>query len=794
MKRQSGFTNNRSFKQAIGIAILLLAILGIFAAGPALQSVVQTAKAQAHTDSTTLYFPRLQMGKEWKTSITLTNNEDREVTSTIKTFNSDGTQKDEIVFGKRVPRWRFRDNLPEQYDASVLSLTQLAAGESKTIDLEALPIDAAAMKVEANGNVIGHVVFQSNDGRKSEAVPAVTELSNELNFPIILDGDSRDKNITIFNPGEYSANAQVIAFDRDGQEIARQWLSPIAPSESRTFALTDLFTDHVVGYVENARVSAGAKLAGIQLLERKDADIIGLFASKSADVSAASSNQPVIKAPWFGKAKITQGNRGTCSHNVCYQRTNPNCQSTSDWNTNCNWENTYALDIQQFNSSGVRVNFDIPAPASGRISFVKTTTSGSGGRQLGLKITGANGAEFEIIFLHLSQIKSGYTAVDTPVRQGDVIAVSGSSSNGSETGTPQHLHMHIWSGQGSRDSHTMPISSLSMKRDGEANFKLYESKGDGDDDASKGSLNDGEISGAYFWSDAGNTSPIYEGYHDRADCNFIEGWAWDRNQPNTPINVDIYDGGTKIMTVPANRFRQDLFNAGKGNGYHGFSVATPASLKDGRSHTIYVKYGGTSNNLNTTGKTITCQSGAKANMTSPASGTTLTSSTVTFYWDAGVGVSEYYLYVGNSLGAYDIYAATQGLGRSRTLSNLPTDGRWLYVRLWSRINDIWQYNDYSYRAYSNATAFKASITSPSNGSTLTSSSVTFYWNSGVGVSQYYLHVGTCLGCANILNQSQGTSLSRTISGIPASGTVYVRLWSLLNSGWQYNDYVYTARR
>jgi hypothetical protein len=101
-------------------------------------------------------------------------------------------------------------------------------------------------------------------------------------------------------------------------------------------------------------------------------------------------------------------------------------------------------------------------------------------------------------------------------------------------------------------------------------------------------------------------TPIYEGWVDSADCNTISGWAWDKNQPNTPISVDIYNGSTKLATVTANIFRQDLVNAGKGNGYHGFSYATPSSLKDGNAHSIYVKYGGTSTNLSGSPKSIAC--------------------------------------------------------------------------------------------------------------------------------------------------------------------------------------------
>jgi hypothetical protein len=36
-------------------------------------------------------------------------------------------------------------------------------------------------------------------------------------------------------------------------------------------------------------------------------------------------------------------------------------------------------------------------------------------------------------------------------------------------------------------------------------------------------------------------------------------------------------------------------------------------------------------------------------------------------------------------------------------------------------------------------------------------------------------------------------MSASLTGLPTNGsTVYVRLWSLANATWQYNDYIYTA--
>ena len=102
--------------------------------------------------------------------------------------------------------------------------------------------------------------------------------------------------------------------------------------------------------------------------------------------------------------------------------------------------------------------------------------------------------------------------------------------------------------------------------------------------------------------------PVYEGTLDLADCKRIAGWAWDKNQPNTPISVDIYDGGTLLATVTADQFRQGLANAGKGDGNHSFVYASPASVKNGQPHSISAKIPGTSTELKNAPKSITCPS------------------------------------------------------------------------------------------------------------------------------------------------------------------------------------------
>lgn len=63
---------------------------------------------------------------------------------------------------------------------------------------------------------------------------------------------------------------------------------------------------------------------------------------------------------------------------------------------------------------------------------------------------------------------------------------------------------------------------------------------------------------------------------DGISSSCISGWAWKPDAPNSTIGVHahIIQGDTvlEIKTTYADVFRQDLKNAGYGNGYHGFSI------------------------------------------------------------------------------------------------------------------------------------------------------------------------------------------------------------------------------
>ena len=189
----------------------------------------------------------------------------------------------------------------------------------------------------------------------------------------------------------------------------------------------------------------------------------------------------------------------------------------------------------------------------------------------------------------------------------------------------------------------------------------------------------------------------------------------------------------------------------------------------------------------------TADTTAAAQLTSPQPGSALTSPSAAFAWTPGAGVLKIVLYVGtDGAGSYDVYCGSQE-SLTSMVSGLPTDGSPVYVRLWSRFPRGWRYVDYTYNLEPGA-ATVARMLSPVPGTALLSPSTMFRWSSGASVQEFVLYVGTRgAGSFDLYFGSEGTTLSRTVAGLPGNGsTIYVRLWSRLATGWQFVDYVYTA--
>jgi len=135
-----------------------------------------------------------------------------------------------------------------------------------------------------------------------------------------------------------------------------------------------------------------------------------------------------------------------------------------------------------------------------------------------------------------------------------------------------------------------------------------------------------------------------------------------------------------------------------------------------------------------------------------------------------------------------------------TVTTLPTDGSKVYVRLWSKINGIWNFIDYTYTASGSggggcSTPTAASLTSPTPNTVLPGTSVTFVWNAGSCVASYTVSVGKSTGGTDFYGPTVVNTQSVAVGGLPSDGvtTVFVRLiTNFTGGGSQTNDYSFTA--
>lgn len=86
----------------------------------------------------------------------------------------------------------------------------------------------------------------------------------------------------------------------------------------------------------------------------------------------------------------------------------------------------------------------------------------------------------------------------------------------------------------------------------------------------------------------------FEGFVDVIDADRIVGWAWNRADPDTAIDVDLFVDGTFVCSVKADEFGGDLVAAGIGTGLHRWSCEVGRlDAGNGRVREISARFGGT---------------------------------------------------------------------------------------------------------------------------------------------------------------------------------------------------------
>jgi len=245
-----------------------------------------------------------------------------------------------------------------------------------------------------------------------------------------------------------------------------------------------------------------------------------------------------------------------------------------------------------------------------------------------------------------------------------------------------------------------------------------------------------------------------------------------------------------------------FYNQGKAIGTGTLSAGTAnislSTLALG-THSLTATYPGDGYDLGATSNTVPYTVTEEPPvLTSPAPGSVLSGSTVTFQWTPGSGVTAYSLSVGTYGPGYFNLGGSPQLSSSTTsytVINLPTDSKPVYITLRYQINGVWQTTDYTYTAA--PLANPPAITSPTPGGVLSGSSVTFTWQPSSAVTAYSISAGTYgPGYFNLGGSPQlpASATSYTLTNLPTDGKpVYITLRYLVNGAvWQTADYTYTA--
>jgi hypothetical protein len=184
-----------------------------------------------------------------------------------------------------------------------------------------------------------------------------------------------------------------------------------------------------------------------------------------------------------------------------------------------------------------------------------------------------------------------------------------------------------------------------------------------------------------------------------------------------------------------------------------------------------------------------------ATMSTPAANSTLTGSSTSFTWYPSASAQAYWLDLGSTQGGNNYYqsGSLPTTTLSETVNGLPTNGSTIYATLWTEINGQWQYNQYTYTAFTSGGSIGV-ITSPTPGSILTSSSQQFTWTAGLSSNAYWLTIGSVQGGNDVYNSGNlGNVTTVTVNNLPTNGQMlYVTLFSDVNGQWPYNEYTYTA--
>jgi hypothetical protein len=211
------------------------------------------------------------------------------------------------------------------------------------------------------------------------------------------------------------------------------------------------------------------------------------------------------------------------------------------------------------------------------------------------------------------------------------------------------------------------------------------------------------------------------------------------------------------------------------------SVSVPSNASVG-TQSIYASNangGGSTDNSN--GLSFAVVAGANPQLISPAGGTVLTNSPVTFVWNSVAGAQDYWIDVGSSPNQGNISGRyTGGVTQATVDLSLYLTGQTIYVQLYSKYPSVNLVpGTGSHFQFVTLAIVNPQLISPASGTVLINSPVTFVWNSVAGAQDYWIDVGTSPSQGNISGRYTGGATQATVdlSQYLTSQTMYVQLYS-----------------
>lgn len=256
--------------------------------------------------------------------------------------------------------------------------------------------------------------------------------------------------------------------------------------------------------------------------------------------------------------------------------------------------------------------------------------------------------------------------------------------------------------------------------------------------------------------------------------------------PNSPVTftwssiTDALGYSLYIGTAPG---ASDIYNSGT-------ITATSTSVALPQNSTYYVRL----TTLKSTGSYVhdyTIKTGAlKSVLINPANGTSGVDPTgpTTFNWTSIPDATGYFLYLGTTPGASDVFGSGRIAGTSANVQLTP--GATYYARIFTQKGTAWYYTDSSLTTG----GVRSHLVNPPDHSSNVDPFVSLTWNPMTGASYYFLTIGTGPGLTDVYSSGNIAASSTTVTpyGLIPGKSYYVRLYTVTAGGWLFHDSVFTT--